>query len=141
TVVAAAALRAEVDLPSLYATVSGSRARAWVKYRSLKTWISILVNNPFRARKCTWVTGTSRWLKRIKVDEATLTSSPARASRRVVDLIWEKENAKDKTVGLNHYVTSSFGLTRSYLVRSLKHPELAVGIRWVTRMRTLGVWT
>ena len=140
TIVAAAALRAELGLPSLYATVSGSRARAWVKYRSLKTWISILVNNPFRARKSTWVTGTSRWLKRIGIDEATLAGSPAWASRRVVDLVWEKENANNKTAGLSHYVKWNFGLTRSYLVRSLEQPNLTVGVRWLTRMRTLGVW-
>ena len=140
TIVAAAALRAELGLPSLYAIVSGRRARAWVKYRSLKTWISILVNNPYRKRKATWVTGTSRWLKRVGVDEATLAGSPSWASRRVVDLVWEKENANNKTAGLSHYMKWNFGLTRSYLIRSLKHPDLTLGVRWLTRMRTLGVW-
>ena len=59
----------------------------------------------------------------------------------VVDLVWEKENANNKTAGLSHYMKWNFGLTRSYLIRSLKHPDLTLGVRWLTRMRTLGVWT
>jgi len=57
-----------------------------------------------------------------------------------VDLVWEKENANNKTAGLSQYVKWNFGLTRSYLVRSLEYHDLTLGVRWLTRMRTLGVW-
>jgi exonuclease III len=141
TVVAAAALRAEFSLAPLHAAMSARRTRAWVKARSLKTWLSILVDHPLRHRKTTWVSGTSRWLKRIGALNIIENHDPKRSARIVEDMVWRKENEHDRTGGLAFYQQWDFHATRSYVHLSLDRPDLARGIRWLTRMRTRGIWT
>jgi len=48
-----AALGAELDIAPLHALLSGRRARAWVKFGTLQTWVATLVSSPFRHRKDT----------------------------------------------------------------------------------------
>ena len=42
---------------------------------------------------------------------------------------------------LGFYVKWEFKHTRSFIKLALQRPDLAKGVRWLTRMRTLGFWT
>ena len=141
TVVGAAAARAELGLDSLYAVMAGRRARAWVKFRGLRTWISTLLSHPFRHRKATWVSGTSRYLKRLRADKAIEDKSAKGAAHAVTRLAEEQELKRDKTASREFHGKWGFARTNSFLKRALQRPELAHGIRWLARMRTMSVWT
>lgn len=141
TVVAASALRAELGLASLHATMSGRRTRAWVKFRDLSTWISILASQPFRHRRSTWVSGTSRWLKRVGADQVIGGKSPKAAAEAVVDLVGRRELEGNRAAGLDFHTKWKFKDTSSFLKLSLERPDLTQGVRWLTRMRTLAFWT
>ena len=58
------AMRVEMGLDKVEAMAAARRARAVIKFASLKTWIAKLVKNPLSTRKTTWVSGTTRWLSR-----------------------------------------------------------------------------
>lgn len=63
------ALWREVGIPPICASAAARRVRALLKCASLKSHIHELVSIPYRCRKWTWVTGTSRWLNRYLKDE------------------------------------------------------------------------
>jgi exonuclease III len=141
TVVSASAIRAELGIASMHAIICGRRTRAWVKFRNLKTWISTLISQPFSSRKSTWVTGTSRWLKRAGVNQIIEGKHSKAAARSVVNLVEESELERKRTSGLDFYVKWGFKHTKSFIKLALQRPNLAKGVRWLTRMRTLGFWT
>ena len=58
------AMREELGIGKVEAMAAARRARAIIKFSSLKTWIAELVKNPLSAQKATWVSGTTRWLNR-----------------------------------------------------------------------------
>ena len=141
TVVAAATARAEFGLTTLHATWSSRRTRGWVKFRQLKTWISTLVSNPFKHRKNTWVSGTSRWLKRMGATQLVEGKPSKKAASAVLKLVEGKETEGDKTESLASYRRWKLGRSEHYLKKSLRHPGLALGVRWLARLRTKSFWT
>ncbi len=133
----------ELGIAPLHALQSGRRARAWTKYGTLRTWIATLTRKPFRNRKTTWVSGTSRWMKRFRVNEVDHSSDrPEKAkAREVTNLIWERTLEKDTSVTLKHYRRSGFKATRDFTKHALQRTDLSRGIRWLVRMRGQAVWT
>ena len=137
-----AALGAELDIAPLHALLSGRRARAWVKFGTLQTWVATLVSSPFRHRKDTWVSGTRKGLKRARVDVAVEAGvSSKTASRLTVKHIWESELAASSARGLEVYKNSNFESTRSFIKLALTRVDLCKGIVWLARMRTAAIWT
>ena len=57
-------LEVELGVVPLHVETAARRTRALAKYKTLNTWIATLVSNPMKARKKTWVTGTTLWLSR-----------------------------------------------------------------------------
>ena len=55
---------ASPGLDNVEAMAAARRARAVIKFASLKTWIAEIVKNQLSTRKTTWVSGTTRWLSR-----------------------------------------------------------------------------
>jgi hypothetical protein len=55
-------LMAEFNVSPIAALANARRARAYIKYPFLKTWISDLCLARSATRKSTWVSGTARWL-------------------------------------------------------------------------------
>ena len=62
-------LMTELGIEPIHVTASKRRARAFLKYRGLKSWISLMINNPVRSRKRTWVSNTKAWMKRLHVQD------------------------------------------------------------------------
>jgi hypothetical protein len=56
-------LMSELGIEPIHVTASKRRARAFLKYRSMNSWISQMINNPARQRKRTWVSLTKAWMK------------------------------------------------------------------------------
>ncbi|PVV02132.1 hypothetical protein BB560_003423, partial [Smittium megazygosporum] len=57
-------IRQEMGVTTINTRASDLRERAYFKYPTLRTWISDLVKQPIRSQTNTWVTGTTRWMKR-----------------------------------------------------------------------------
>ncbi|OMJ11185.1 hypothetical protein AYI69_g9740 [Smittium culicis] len=57
-------IREELGITSVFLRTSITRERAIIKWPASKTWIADLINKPIKAQKSTWVTGSSRWIKR-----------------------------------------------------------------------------
>ncbi|OMJ19345.1 hypothetical protein AYI69_g6661 [Smittium culicis] len=51
-------------ITTMFLRTSIARERAIIKWPAFKTWIADLINKPIKAQKSTWVTGSSRWIKR-----------------------------------------------------------------------------
>ena len=58
------AMREELGIGKVEAMAAARRARAIIKYPSLRTWIAELIKCPLTAQKATWVSGTTRWINR-----------------------------------------------------------------------------
>ncbi|OMJ09265.1 RNA-directed DNA polymerase from mobile element jockey, partial [Smittium culicis] len=57
-------IREELGITSVFLRTSIARERAIIKWPASKTWIAEIINKPIKAQKSTWVTGSSRWIKR-----------------------------------------------------------------------------
>jgi len=59
-----AAMWRELNIPPVHAEASARRARALMKYPSLKTWIGVLAMYPFTSRQSLWYDGGIKWMER-----------------------------------------------------------------------------
>jgi len=59
-----AAMWRELNIPPVHAEASARRARALMKYPSLKTWIGVLAKCPFTSRQSLRYDGGIKWMKR-----------------------------------------------------------------------------
>ena len=56
------ALRNELMIKPMMAVAASSRARALIKYSSLKTWIGAIARSAWRSRQRTWLTNGRQWI-------------------------------------------------------------------------------
>ncbi len=62
----------ELEIPTVYAHLSGYRARAQRKFRSLKTVMQALATSKHTTLKTTWVVGTNRALVGVRPEPKPL---------------------------------------------------------------------
>ena len=136
------AMREELGLCKLEAMATGQRARAVIKFSSLRTLVAELVKNPLSSRKATWVPGTNRWLSRYKY---TRSPEEARASdpsgqaiqRQVRHGMAEKELQKDSTETMRWRTAAGFRSAEEAGINQLamKHSHLAKGLAQLCKLR------
>lgn len=117
-------MRAELGMPTISQVATEKRTRAWGKYPSLRTWISLLVQSKGTGRKDTWVTGTSRWLKTYLKDG----EGERNGKRILIEKVYAtRESRRDKSqvstwamnLGLKHSSWISAGVDYPELAREL----------------------
>jgi len=101
--VSVAAMWRELQVPPVHALASARRARALVKYPTLKTWIATVLKYPVSGQggPSGWAAASRRWLK-INALEVTGEGNPSPrvAYKEVLRATWEKmEMAKDDSAG------------------------------------------
>ncbi|OMJ11249.1 hypothetical protein AYI69_g9898 [Smittium culicis] len=85
-------IREELGISSVFLRTSTARERAFIKWPASKTWIADLIKNPIKAKKSTWVTGCSSWIKKYCTKNA--------AGQTVISLAnWK---AKNNTTKIKH---------------------------------------
>ena len=136
------AMREELGLSKLDALAAGQRARAIVKYSTLKTVIALLVNNPLTAQKATWVSGTTRWLNRYAPRHSIERSRASDPSGRLLQdqvrkVIAERELDKDRTVSMAWRTKCRFHSAEETGIIQLtrKHVHLSKGVTQLMRLR------
>ena len=136
------AMREELGIHKVEAMAAGQRARAIIKFSSLKTVVAELVKNPLKARKTTWVSGTTRWLSRYADIPSLLKareSDPSGQSiqRQVRLKMTEKELRKDATLTMRWRNTAKFQSAEEAGITQLamKHQHLAKGIVQLMKLR------
>ena len=72
-------LMSELGIEPIHVTASKRRARAFLKYREMNSWISQLINNPARQRKRSWVISTKAWMKGLHArdEDGVITTEPS----------------------------------------------------------------
>ena len=136
------AMREELGLCKLEAMAAGQRARAVIKFSSLRTLVAELVKNPLSSRKATWVSGTNRWLSRYKhtrSPEKTRASDPSGQSiqRQVRHCMAEKELQKDSTETMRWRTAAGLRSAEEAGINQLamKHSHLAKGLAQLCKLR------
>jgi hypothetical protein len=136
------AMREELGVGKLEAMAAGQRARAIVKYSSLRTLVAELVKNPLTARKATWVSGTDRWLNRYANTHAVLKARESDPSgqflqQKVCRLLMEKELREDTTLTMSWRNMTRFRSAEEVGIARLvmRHQHLSRGMTQLMKLR------
>lgn len=127
----------ELNIPPLAASMAAARARALIKYATLRTHIAGLLSTPSQSGgRRSWSTTTASWLKKYKclVEGVTPRAIKTLVSTRVV------QRDAGKTQALETYKTNCYEDTRKYH-RSDLWAMCSRGYTWVARLRLGAVWT
>ena len=134
----------EFSVGSFAARAKGSRVRLYSKAANggLKTWLSDLVQKPHKNKKSSWVSGTSRWLKRfgpILDEEAKAAVEDDDSGRtyaaRVVAHSHAREQDSDISLSWSRYQKRSFVKTKGWTRWGWEKPELGVGLTALLQCR------
>lgn len=128
----------ELNIPPIHAIASSARARAYLKFPSLRTIIADLLRHPPVCRKRTWVTGTKQWLSRFC--RVALQLSPSAGHALVKKTVWDLLLNKTSRT-LSKYIANDYARTREYLAAAVRYPVFSQGIHWLCRMRVGAIWT
>lgn len=139
TITSTATIGLEFEIDSMSAMASAARARAFLKFASLRTTIASLVVSPPRARKKTWVTGCQMWMKRFS-PAALMANTSAKQVSSIVRSVCRDRQTKG-SVTAKRFDEYGFQLTTGYLKIALRYPKATRGIRWLCKMRVNAFWT
>ena len=142
----------ELDLCCMHAVAASRRARGFVKYQSLNSWIATLMDRPVTQRPWTWVTGCRKWIGRYvsndlrqRLDAAAAGHGqpvPALVARQeVLEAVQERWVSRDSSKGGKRYRTCEFGKTRQWWRLWHTVPSLQQGMRLLMRCRVSALWT
>jgi len=151
--VSRAALRRELGIPPVYAEAYASKARACVKYPSLRTWISTLTRNP-----CKQVGGSivkqahsmlEKWKRNAKEGQDRGISTAKEARDKVLTSVWEEteEKQKEKCIAVRYYRSCGFDETTWNQIKTIpagvrgEQVKLGYGLRLLNQCRIRGFWT
>jgi hypothetical protein len=136
------ALQVELGIPPVYASAAARRARAFVKYPTLRTWVADLCLTGQNSARRTWHTAAGAWLRRYKVDKEARSVDPKVWYRETLRSTWERKSTLNKSRGWRMYQARAFGKTSKALLRmSAHHPRLSLGISVLVQCRTETLWT
>lgn len=125
-------LRNELGIKSVFLKTSVARERAFYKWKTSKTWISDLIKNPHKSRMSTWVTGTSRWLKKF--------CSSNEMGQTENSLIFRKTNNNNSVI---HRWAIDRGIknTGSWIKLQAMYPKQRIGFHEIGKIRIGQFWT
>lgn len=138
SITATSTLNLEFGIDPLAITAAAARTRGYFKYFTLRTYIADLMKSPPCTRKWTWVTGSSKWLRRYCVEALEVSSSDA-AITAVKAALDSQLRKGSKTT--ERYLDSQLDKSVVYLKRTAKYPDYQRGIFWLTRLRVNAFWT
>jgi Reverse transcriptase (RNA-dependent DNA polymerase) len=109
------------------------RARAYRKYRSLRTWIATLILNPPKSQQKTWTSGSITWLKTRKMEN--------QSDKKVMEDDWHRwEGGRTETA--RRYAKANFGASIKRLNKAeLKFPQWTTGFGILHKMRNGAFWS
>ncbi|PVU93350.1 hypothetical protein BB561_003319, partial [Smittium simulii] len=99
----------------------------WLKITAtLNTWIADLIDNPFKNRLSTWITGTKKWISRFG------TARSYGSARKVLEI---RARAKDKSKISEWISNNDIGFSRNLTDLELLYPEHSSGIQKIIKIR------
>jgi hypothetical protein len=145
----------ELDVLPLGSRMAAARVRAYRKLRTVRTWISALIEHPMTAARRTWVSGTKFWLarwgpKRAMVEAELLRKNveylPTEAWSKLVKKTtftrYKNRRAVTASCTWKAYLEAGFSGSASQIMKNF-----GLNVRWahrfctVLRMRTGFFWT
>ncbi|PVU96527.1 hypothetical protein BB561_001116 [Smittium simulii] len=124
--VALTRLREELRITPVNTRASALRERAYYKWPTLNTWIADLIDNPFKNRLSTWITGTKKWISRFG------TAGSYGSARKVLEI---RARAKDKSKISEWISNNDIGFSRNLTDLELLYPEHSSGIQKIIKIR------
>jgi hypothetical protein len=118
-----AALRTELGIPSIFAVMSGNRARALAKYPTCNTIIASLCAHAASSQKRTWLSGGLQWYK--KNCKKSL-SSPSKSCARAREATLPITSKFSK--GFAFYLDHRFDETASFIDSACSRRPLLSGV-------------
>lgn len=134
-------LSLELGIPLLEDLHMTARARAFYKFRTLKTLIAELAKNervPYR--KLTWTTGVPRYLKaypKLDLDKPWVEAKGDLAEY----LLKRRDREYSDRVSVRTWNHAGYASTVGFWRVALFHPGVSRGMNWVVRARCSGIWT
>ena len=144
------ALWSEFGLDTICALAASRRARAFQKCKNLRTWVRELVVNPYRCRKWTWVTGTTRWLnryfdrlhpdQRLTENHAWMRLSPKKLKTAIKEALAIRENRRRPCAAADNYVNRGYRSQRIVSVKMTCPTMFNPGLTFMVKARLGGTW-
>jgi hypothetical protein len=134
-------LLAELDLPTVHGVTSTMRRRALGKYPELRTVIGDLCNRRVKSRRCTWLSGGSRWLAltRTKCARRGFDFETEVVKPQELDVVVSPHRSK----GMQRRMALDFGETAEFLEMLQRMPRFAAkyakGISGLVALRAGGL--
>ncbi|PVU87440.1 hypothetical protein BB561_006329, partial [Smittium simulii] len=117
--VALTRLREKLRIIPVNTRASALRERAYYKWLTLNTWIADLIDNPFKNRLSTWITGTKN----------------GTADLEQLEVMGVLEKAKDKSKISEWISNNDIGFSRNLTDLELLYPEHSSGIQKIIKIR------
>lgn len=150
SITAAATLRRELGVPTVMEVMSSMRARAFIKFKQLNTWVSKIADMNCRSssRLGTWLSCTHRWLKRFSgaalCEVALLADKTGKKfALRVKEDTCAREWDRDvkELVTPQRYEYNKYWETRGFINEAATKARLALGVRELAKCRVGAMWT
>ena len=143
------ALWREFRVPPICASAAARRARAWRKCIGSRTWIGLMAQYPMRSLKWTWVTGSTRWVKRYVVPLGAFLPQPQEwqelepkaLAKYVTAAVWAREERVHRSHTGQWYLEYVMQKQPVYRVGGTHHPAVALGLNAIVKCRIGGFWT
>lgn len=136
-------LMTELGIEPIHVTACKRRARAFLKYKELNSWISQMINHPARQRKRTWVSLTKAWMKGLHVrDENGILEAEPSSDLVGVELLKktsEKMREKGSYAG-KLYQRWQMEKTNKWYKVAWSHPQWSWGATALLRFRLNCYW-
>jgi hypothetical protein len=139
-VTAMGTLQLELGIYPMYIYAAAARARAFVKYRGLRTVVARLFELPPRVSRRTWMTKMSGWLSR-EVSREWATHSADQLRKLTIRKLVHSWKIRKLPPSVRTYLRSAFELTRQYIRVAVFYPDLSVAVNFLTKARVQAIWT
>ena len=136
-------LMKELGIEPIHVTACKRRARAFLKYKDLNSWMSLMINHPVRNRKRTWVSNTKVWLKKLHIrdNEGVLVLQPNSdlMCTEMLKNISEKM-AENGSGAAKLYQRWELEKTNKWYKIAWKYPQWSWGAMMLLRCRLNSYW-
>ena len=132
-------VRRELGCDNLCGLAAGARAKAFLKFKSLRTWIQVLCESPMKSRSDTWVTGTQKWLNRYGPENWKSLTPHWRLRKEVIRVMAQRMWNTRRGKSGDQFVVNGFH--NNLILDDCIPSNLAFGAKWVSRLRMGAFWS
>ena len=135
----------EFELNPINSIAAALRARAYIKFPTLKTTIATLCNHKQPSSvKRSWLSGTKMWISSRETNlgvRLIIPNEPKNSYDNILTAVRDKFLITEVGVSYTRYISRGFDTTKGYINDVTNHLGVSNGLHWLARSRMGALWT